>query len=165
MLITSLRNYLLACLPLLALAACCGSGNDLQDRLDLADPAVRFVHASPIAPDLTLYRADVAQSDATDAMSGGASVTARRACAAQPAPYTGMAAPWITFASSLHRNSTTRAMSSGRGQRAKSAAGIARRLATLSMMLGSTELTRTPLPARSAARLSISASTAAFDAA
>jgi len=61
----SLRKYLLACLPLLTLAAC-GGGNDLQDRLDLADPAVRFVHASPIAPDLTLYRADVAQSDASD---------------------------------------------------------------------------------------------------
>jgi hypothetical protein len=48
-----------------ALAAC-GGGDDLQDRLDLADPAVRFVHASAIAPNLTLYRADVAQSDATD---------------------------------------------------------------------------------------------------
>jgi hypothetical protein len=60
-----LRRYLLACLPLLALAAC-GGGNDLQDRLDVADPAVRFVHASAIAPNLTLFRADVAQSDATD---------------------------------------------------------------------------------------------------
>jgi len=60
-----LRRYLLACLPLLTLAAC-GGGGDLQDRLDVADPAVRFVHASAIAPNLTLYRADVAQSDATD---------------------------------------------------------------------------------------------------
>jgi hypothetical protein len=61
----TLRKCLLACLSLLALAAC-GGGDDLQDRLDVADPAVRFVHASAIAPNLTLFRADVAQADATD---------------------------------------------------------------------------------------------------
>jgi hypothetical protein len=43
----------------------CGGG-DTQDRLDVADPAVRFVHASPLAPGVTLYRDAVAQADATN---------------------------------------------------------------------------------------------------
>jgi hypothetical protein len=59
-----LHKLLLACLPLAALAAC--GGGDTQDRLDVADPAVRFVHAAPIAANLTLYRAGTAQSDATN---------------------------------------------------------------------------------------------------
>jgi len=58
------HKFLLACIPVLGLAAC--GGSDTQDRLDVADPVVRFVHASPIAPNLTLYRAAVAQSDATN---------------------------------------------------------------------------------------------------
>ena len=58
------QRFLMACLPVLALAAC--GGSDTEDRLDVADPAVRFVHASPIAPNLTLYRGAVAQPDATD---------------------------------------------------------------------------------------------------
>jgi hypothetical protein len=58
------KRLLLACVPLLGLAAC--GGSDTADRLDVADPVVRFVHASPIAPNLTLYRADVAQPDATN---------------------------------------------------------------------------------------------------
>jgi hypothetical protein len=28
--------------------AACGGGDDLDDRLDVADPTVRFVHASPL---------------------------------------------------------------------------------------------------------------------
>ena len=56
-------------------------------------------------------------------------------------------------------------MSSGFGQSAKSALGIALRLASVSMMLGRIEFTRTPLPFRSAARESSSASAAAFEAA
>jgi hypothetical protein len=59
-----LHKLLLACLPLAALAAC--GGGDTEDRLDVADPVVRFVHAAPIAPNVTLYRATVAQSDATN---------------------------------------------------------------------------------------------------
>lgn len=56
-------KFLLACIPVLGLAAC---GGDTEDRLDVADPAVRFVHASAVAPNLTLYRDTVAQSDATN---------------------------------------------------------------------------------------------------
>jgi hypothetical protein len=57
-------KLLLACVPVVWLSAC--GGGDLQDRLDVADPAVRFVNASATAPDLTLYRSAVAQSDATN---------------------------------------------------------------------------------------------------
>ena len=53
-----------AAVPLLGLAAC--GGSDTQDRLDVADPVVRFVHASPIAPNLTLFEGTTAQSDATN---------------------------------------------------------------------------------------------------
>ena len=60
----NLRRVLLVSLPLLGLAAC--GGGDTEDRLDVADPVVRFVHASPGAPSLTLYRGAVAQSDATN---------------------------------------------------------------------------------------------------
>ena len=59
-----LHKLLLACIPVLGLAAC--GGGDTEDRLDVADPAVRFVHASPTAPNLTLYREAVAQPDATN---------------------------------------------------------------------------------------------------
>lgn len=59
----------LACVPL-AFVAACGGGDDLADRLDLANPTVRFVHASPLAPNVTLYRnqgtSSVAQTQATD---------------------------------------------------------------------------------------------------
>jgi hypothetical protein len=57
-------KLLLACVPVVWLSAC--GGGDLQDRLDVADPAVRFVNASATAPNLTLYRSAVAQSDATN---------------------------------------------------------------------------------------------------
>ena len=57
-------KLLLVCAPLAGLAAC--GGSDTADRLDVADPVVRFVHASPVAPNLTLYRGTVAQSDATN---------------------------------------------------------------------------------------------------
>ena len=55
----------LACVPL-AFVAACGGGDDLADRLDLANPTVRFVHASPLAPNVTLYRGTTAQSQATN---------------------------------------------------------------------------------------------------
>ena len=59
-----LGKILLVCAPLAGLAAC--GGSDIADRLDVADPTVRFVHASPLAPNVTLYRGTAAQSDATD---------------------------------------------------------------------------------------------------
>ena len=49
---------LLAVLPALLLAACGGGDDDANDRLDLADPKIRLVHAVPLAPDMTLYRND-----------------------------------------------------------------------------------------------------------
>lgn len=48
----------------LALAAC--GGSDTEDRLDVADPVVRFVHASPLAPSVTLFRDTAPQTDATN---------------------------------------------------------------------------------------------------
>ena len=59
-----LNKLLLVGIPVLALAAC--GGGDTADRLDLANPAVRFVHASPSAPNLTLYRNAAAQPDSTN---------------------------------------------------------------------------------------------------
>ena len=59
-----LQKLLMACVPLAALTAC--GGGDTADRFDVADPAVRFVHAAPTAPAVTLYRASAAQPDATN---------------------------------------------------------------------------------------------------
>jgi len=56
-------------------------------------------------------------------------------------------------------------MSAGFGHFVKSELGIALRFASVSMMLGSTEFTRTPVPLMSAANESIIATAAAFDAA
>jgi hypothetical protein len=66
-----LHKLLFACIPLAMLAAC--GGGDTEDRLDVADPVVRFVHAAPSTSAVTLYRATVAQSDATNATFGFAS--------------------------------------------------------------------------------------------
>ncbi|HEY9239792.1 MAG TPA: DUF4397 domain-containing protein [Burkholderiaceae bacterium] len=60
----NLHKLLLLCVPFAALTAC--GGSDTEDRLDVADPVVRFVHAAPNAPAVTLYRRTVAQSDATN---------------------------------------------------------------------------------------------------
>ena len=70
----TLNKIALACIPFMGLAAC-GGGGDLQDRLDVADPAVRFVDAAPYAPNLTLYEGTppVAQSNATNVPYEGAS--------------------------------------------------------------------------------------------
>ena len=58
-------NYLLAAVCVTGLAAC--GGGDTEDRLDLADPVVRFVHASPLASTLSFYRNDVVQGGASNA--------------------------------------------------------------------------------------------------
>jgi Domain of unknown function (DUF4397) len=60
-----LTQCLPVCLAVVGLAAC--GGGDTDDRLDVADPAVRFVHASPFAPSVTLYRDGIVQNDATNA--------------------------------------------------------------------------------------------------
>jgi hypothetical protein len=60
-----LTKCLLVCIPVVGLTAC-GGGDDAEDRLDVADPTVRFVHASPLAPNVTLYRDGTAQANATN---------------------------------------------------------------------------------------------------
>jgi Domain of unknown function (DUF4397) len=59
------KLLLAAAIPLAALSAC-GGGSDLADRLDVADPVLRFVHASPVAGNVTLYNNDVARADVTN---------------------------------------------------------------------------------------------------
>jgi Domain of unknown function (DUF4397) len=59
-----LPQYILLAASFISLAAC--GGNDTADRLDVADPVVRFVHAAPLSSNLTLSRNDVAKSDATN---------------------------------------------------------------------------------------------------
>jgi hypothetical protein len=54
-------------LPVLLMSACEGSDDDsLDDRVGLADPKVRFVHAVPAGPNVTLYRGNTPQADATN---------------------------------------------------------------------------------------------------
>lgn len=61
-----LNRLLLAIVPALLLAACGGGDDSLDDRLDIADPKVRVLHAVPLAPAVTLFRNDVAVAGATD---------------------------------------------------------------------------------------------------
>lgn len=49
----------------LFLTACGGSDDDFDDRADIADPKVRFVHAIPAGPSVSLYRNDAKQTDVT----------------------------------------------------------------------------------------------------
>lgn len=63
----TLRFLLLAVASASLLAACGGSDDDsLDDRADIADPKVRFVHAVPGAPNVTLLRNGVAETGVTD---------------------------------------------------------------------------------------------------
>jgi hypothetical protein len=61
-----MKHTLKLALACAAVLAACGGGGDLFDRLDLADPAVRIVHAAPVGPTVTLLRNDRALNDATD---------------------------------------------------------------------------------------------------
>jgi Domain of unknown function (DUF4397) len=54
--IDTMKHPLKLTLACAALLAACGGGGDLLDRLDLAQPAVRLVNASPLDPSATLYR-------------------------------------------------------------------------------------------------------------
>jgi hypothetical protein len=49
----------------LSIVAACGGG-DTEDRLDVADPKVRFVDVARLSANVTLYRNDVGQSDAAN---------------------------------------------------------------------------------------------------
>ncbi len=70
-LIRPFLGFVASSLVLATLAAC--GGSDTADRLDLANPALRLVHASPLAPNVTLTRAGVAQADETNVPYGFAS--------------------------------------------------------------------------------------------
>lgn len=65
----------LALIPFFFVAACGGSDDDdLDDRLDVADPKVRLVHAIPGAGEVSLFRDNVAQaSEVTNVPYKGAS--------------------------------------------------------------------------------------------
>ena len=54
-----IHKLMLALAPTLLMAACGGGDDSLDDRLDLADPKVRLVHAVPLAPNVTLFRNDL----------------------------------------------------------------------------------------------------------
>jgi len=67
-------KVLLALAPVFLLGACGGGDDSLDDRLGLADPKVRLVHAVPLAPNVSLFRDDVAQNaDVTNMPYKGAS--------------------------------------------------------------------------------------------
>ncbi|MBX3622894.1 MAG: DUF4397 domain-containing protein [Rhizobacter sp.] len=51
-----IHKLLLAAAPMLLVAACGGGDDSLDDRLDIADPKLRFVHAIPAGPSVDLYR-------------------------------------------------------------------------------------------------------------
>lgn len=50
------HKILLACAPLMLMAACGGGDDSVDDRLSVADPKVRFVHAYEGGPAVGLYR-------------------------------------------------------------------------------------------------------------
>jgi hypothetical protein len=57
-----IAKFLFAAVPVALLAACGGGDDSLDDRLGLADPKVRLIHAVPLAPNVSLFRNDVAQA-------------------------------------------------------------------------------------------------------
>ena len=67
-------KLLLAIAPVFLMAACGGGDDSLDDRLGVADPKVRLVHAVPLAPNVSLFRENVAQAgDVTNMPYKGAS--------------------------------------------------------------------------------------------
>jgi hypothetical protein len=68
-----LHKLLLAAAPVLLVAACGGGDDSIDDRLDIADPKVRFVNAASLSPAMSVYRNGTAQSDATNVAYRGAS--------------------------------------------------------------------------------------------
>lgn len=69
------KLLLAAALPTLLLAACGGGDDSIDDRLNLADPKVRLVHAVPAAPNVSLFRDDQPQGpEVTNLAYKGASV-------------------------------------------------------------------------------------------
>lgn len=62
------RRLLLASMVSLGVLAACGGSDDddLDDRADVADPKVRFVHAVPDGPNVTLTRNGTAESAVSD---------------------------------------------------------------------------------------------------
>jgi len=60
----NIRRYAFLLLPVVLISAC--GGGDLDDILNVSDPKIRFVHAAPAGPNVTLYRNDTAQSDVTN---------------------------------------------------------------------------------------------------
>jgi hypothetical protein len=69
-----ITRFILAAAPVVLIAACGGGDDSLDDRLGIADPKVRLVHAVPAAPNVSLYRNDVAQAaDVTNLPYKGAS--------------------------------------------------------------------------------------------
>jgi len=62
----SRRALLLAFASTSLLVACGGGDDNFDDRADVADPKVRFVHAFPGGPAVTLQRNGVAESAATN---------------------------------------------------------------------------------------------------
>ena len=61
-----LLKLLLAATSIFIVAACGGGDDSIDDRAGVADPKLRFVHAIPLGPNLTLFRGTVAQADATN---------------------------------------------------------------------------------------------------
>ncbi len=59
-----INKFLLILVPAATLVAC--GGGDTADRLDLADPVVRFVHASPLVGNVSLYHDAIVQPDVID---------------------------------------------------------------------------------------------------
>lgn len=62
-----MKTLLRTWLPLLLaafIAACGGSDDNFDDRADVADPKVRFIHAVPFGPSLTLNRDGIARPEA-----------------------------------------------------------------------------------------------------
>ena len=61
------KRHLLALTLIPALLVACGGSDDsFDDRADIADPKVRFVHAVPGAPNVTLQRNGVAELQLDD---------------------------------------------------------------------------------------------------